>query len=533
MTNALIGTGLLAKLAFRRDRVTTPAWISLLTATALGVADSSRGVYSTLAKRLDFAATINDNPAMLALYGPVRDAHSVGSVSLWKAGGIATALVAVMALIITVRHTRADEESGRLELVSAGVVGRYAALAASLVATLTSAAVLAVLVAAGLIVLGLPAAGSVAFALGWFAVGAMFAAVAAVTAQLSTSSRVATGLALTVLGVAYLLRAVGDAGGHDGPAWLTWASPLGWSAHLDPYAGERWWVLALPAAFTALCLVVAFTLVGRRDVGAGLVPDRPGPAGAAASLRGPLTLAWRLQRGPLLAWACGFAVYAAALGGVADSAGNLLGGRSGRDLLAKLGGHYGLADAFVNTGMSMMALVASAYAVLAVLRLRTEETRGLAEPVLVTRVGRNAWAAGHITVALAGSALLMGVAGVAMGLVHGLRAHDLGGQFPRVLGSALVQLPAVWVLAGIAVALFGLVPRFVTVAWGALGLFLLLGELGPLLKMKQWAMDASPYTHVPKLPGAPLSARPLVVLSTVAAAAAAAGLAGLRRRDIG
>ncbi len=530
--NALAGTGLLIRLAFRRDRVMMPAWIYLLTATAVGVAYSSRAAYGTLAKRLEFAATINKNPAMLALYGPVRDAHSVGSVSLWKAGGIATALVGVMAMIITVRHTRADEESGRLELVSAGVVGRYAALTASLVAALTCSTVLAVLVAAGLIALGLPAAGSVAFALGWLAVAAMFAAVAAVTAQLSTSSRVANGLALAVLGVAYLLRGVGDAGGGNGPAWLTWASPFGWVGHLDPYAGERWWVLALPAAFAAACAVAAFTLVGRRDVGAGLLPDRIGPAEAAASLRGPLTLAWRLQRGPLLAWACGFAVYAAVIGGVVDSAGDLVGGKAGRDILAKLSGPHELVNAFVNTGLSMMAFIASAYAVLAVLRLRTEETRGLAEPVLVTRVSRIAWAAGHVTIALAGSALLMGVTGLFLGLVHGVRAHDVGTQLPRVLGAALVQVPAVWVMAGIAVALFGVVPRLVAVAWGALGLFLLLGELGPLLELKQWAMDVSPYAHVPKLPGAAMRTTPVVALALVAAALIALGLAGLRRRDI-
>lgn len=530
--SALAGTRLLTRVAFRRDRVMIPAWIYLLTATATGVAYSSGATYSTAAKRLEFAATINKNPAMLALYGPVRDAHSAGSVSLWKAGGIATALVAVMALVITVRHTRADEESGRLELLSAGVVGRYAALTASLAAAVTSSAALAVLVAAGLIAVGLPAAGSIAFALGWFAVGVMFAAVAAVTAQVSPSSRVANGLALTVLGAAYLLRAVGDAGGHDGPTWLTWVSPLGWVAHLDPYAGERWWVLGLPAAFAALCLAVAFALVGRRDIGAGLLPERPGPAEAAASLRGPLTLAWRLQRGPLLAWTCGFAIYAAAMGGVVDSAGDLLGGKSGRDILARLGGHHGIVDAFLTTAMAMMALVASVYGVLAVLRLRGEEAGGLAEPLLVTRVSRIGWAAGHITIALAGSALLMGVAGFVMGLVHGLRAHDLATQLPRVMGSALVQVPAVWVLVGIAVVLFGLVPRYVTVAWGALGLFLLLGELGPLLKLKQWAMDVSPFAHVPKLPGDAMRTTPVAALAVVAAVLIALGLAGLRRRDI-
>jgi ABC-2 type transport system permease protein len=531
--SAFTGTGLLTRLAFRRDRIIVPFWVYFLTAVAVGTAYSSRAAYNTLAKRLDFAAGINKNPSMLALYGPVRDATSVGSVSVWKVGGLSAAVVGVISLLLTVRHTRGEEESGRLELVSAGVVGRYAALTAGLITVVTTNLVVAVLVSAGLIALGLPAAGSIAFALGWFAVGLMFVAVAAVTAQLTTTSRTANGSAIGFLGVCYLVRAAGDAGGHDGPTWLLWLSPFGWASNLRPYAGDRWWVLALAVAFAALCVTVAFALAGRRDIGSGLLPDRPGPAEAAPGLRGPLALGWRLQRGPMLAWTAGFAVYGGAIGGVTDNVGDMVGGKSGRDMIIKLGGGHGLVDAFLNTTMAIMALLASAYAVQAVLRLRSEETSRLAEPILATRVSRLGWAASHVTFAVVGPAILMAVDGVVVGLIHGLRGHDMGGQFPRIFWSAMVQLPAVWVLAGITVALFGLAPRIGVAAWGALGMFLLLGQLGPLLKLQQWAMDISPFTHVPKLPGAEMRTMPVIWLIVVAAALTAAGLAGFRRRDIG
>jgi ABC-2 type transport system permease protein len=531
--SGLEGVGLLTKLGFRRDRIVMPCWIYLLTATAVGTAYSSRATYSSLAKRLEFGSTVNKNPSMLALYGPVQDPYSVGSVSVWKVGGIAAALVAVMSILITVRHTRADEESGRLELVGAGVVGRYAALTAGVINAITANLVLLVLVSIGLIALGLPVGGSIAFALLWCGIGVMFVGVAAVTAQLTTTSRSANGLAMAVLGGSYLLRAVGDAGGHDGPTWLVWLSPLGWTAHLRPYAGEQWWVLAIVVAFAAVCLATAFVLIGRRDLGAGLLPDRLGPASAAAGLRSPLALAWRLQRGSLLGWTAGFAIYGAAIGGVVDSTQNMLGGKSGRDLLSKLGGHSGIVDAFLTTVMGIVALLASAYAVQAVLRLRSEETRGLAEPLLSTKVGRIGWAASHIAFAVVGPAVLMAVGGVVIGLIHGLRAHDLGGQFPRVFWSALVQLPAVWVLTGITVLLFGFVPRIAVAAWGVLGAFLLLGQLGPLLKLKQWMMDISPFTHVPKLPGSAMRTMPVIWLAVVAAALIAVGLAGFRRRDLG
>jgi ABC-2 type transport system permease protein len=531
--NSFAGTQLLMKINFRRDRVMVPFWMYFLTALAVGTAYSSRATYNTLAKRLDFATSLDKNASLLALYGPVHNAHSVGSVAVWKVGGLAAALVGVISMIITIRHTRGDEESGRLELVSAGVVGRYAALTAAVTTAVTTNFVVAILVSGGLMLLGLPVGGSIAFALGWFAIGVMFIGVAAVAAQLTTSARAATGLGIAFLALCYLIRAAGDAGGSDGPTWLLWFSPFGWVSHLRPYAGDRWWVLLPAVAFAAVCLAGAYRVAGRRDIGAGLLPERLGPAEGAPGLRSSLALAWRLQRGTLLAWAAGFLVYGAAIGGVSDNVDSMVGGKSGRDVLSKIGGGHGLIDAFLNTTMALMALLASAYAVQVVLRLRSEESSGLAEPILATRVGRVGWAASHVTFAVVGPALLMAIDGAAVGLVRGLRVGDLGGQFPRVFGSAMVQLPAVWVLAGITVALFGLAPRIAVAAWGALGVFVLLGQLGPLLKLKQWTMDISPYTHVPKLPGAEMRTMPVVWLVVVAAALTALGLAGFRRRDLG
>jgi ABC-2 type transport system permease protein len=102
----------------------------------------------------------------------------------------------------------------------------------------------------------------------------------------------------------------------------------------------------------------------------------------------------------------------------------------------------------------------------------------------------------------------------------------------QLLGAALVQLPAVWVLAGIAVALFGLVPRLAAAAWGALVAFLLLTEFGSFLNLSRWVTDLSPFSHVPKLPGGTFTATPLLWLTAIAVALIAVGLAALRRRDL-
>jgi ABC-2 type transport system permease protein len=506
-------------------------WIGVFAVTAAGSASATTGLYPTGAERIAAAQNLNDTAALVALYGRIYQ-PTLGALSMLKLSGLFSALLGVVVLVVMVRHTRAEEETGRLELLGATVVGRYAPLAAALLVTAGFSVVLGLLTAAALIGAGLPAAGSLAFGLAWAGVGLAYAAVAAVAAQLTTSARSAIGLGAAFLGATYLIRAVGDTAGTDGPGWLSWLSPIGWAQQVRSYAGERWWVLLLPVAFAAALSAGAYALVARRDLGAGLLPDRPGPATAAPWLRSPLALAWRLHRGALLGWTASFAVLGAVFGNVAANLDGFLASPQARDLFIKLGGAKALTDAFLATELSFAGVIAAAYGVQAGLRLRAEETAQRAEPVLATAVGRARWAASHLILALAGTAVLLATMGLCAGLANAASTGD-GSQLGRIFGGALVQLPAAWVVVGVVAAGFGLAPRATVAGWAALVLFLLLGELGPVLKLSQWAMDVSPFAHVPKAPGVPISAVPLSWLLAVAAALTAVGLAAFRRRDLG
>ena len=534
----LANTGALARLAFRRDRIMLPAWVYVITAAIASNSYSLNKLYPSAAARADLAASGGRNPALVFLYGRLWG-DSLGAVSAWRYGVWAAIFAALMSVFLVVRHTRADEEAGRLELVGSAAVGRLAALTAGLLVALAANVVLAVLLAVVLVVLGLPVAGSVAFALVITTCGLAFAAIAALAAQLATGARAARGIAIGVLGAAYLLRAVGDASGAGGVSWLTWPSPLGWTEMLRPYTEDRWWVLALPLALTAAATAGAYVLVVLRDHGAGLLPDRPGSATASAFLRSSFGLAWRLQRGTLYGWAAGFAFTFAASGAAAKGIGSLLGGSSQlRNAFTRLGGQAGITDAYLAAIMSLAGLAAAAYATSAVLRLRAEETGGQAEPLLATAIGRTRWGLSHIAVAVAGTAILLAVAGVAAGLGYGLRTGSAGPEVARLLGAGLAQLPASLAVAGAAVVLFGLAPRAsVAGAWTVVGVLVLIALFGQVLRLSQPILDVSPFTHVPKLPGAAVTVHttgaPLLWLSLAVLALVAAGLAGLYRRDIG
>ncbi|WP_030870877.1 ABC transporter permease [Streptomyces sp. NRRL F-2747] len=525
MRNQLAGTGTLLRLALRRDRVMTPVWITVVALLVLSLPASLESVYGTAAERARLLGTMNTNGSLRALYGPVFG-DSIGALTAWRGGVFAGVLAGIMSLVIVVRHTREEEETGRQELLSAAMVGRRAPLTAALLAALTANGLAALLVTAGLA--GRGAGGAAALGLGIGATGMLFAALAAIAAQLTESARLAKGLAGALIGAAFVLRAAGDAGSAGGSSALTWVSPLGWLEHVRAFAAERWWVFAPFAAAVAVLVAAAYALAGRRDVGMSFLPARPGPA--EGRLAGPGALAWRLQRGSLTGWSLAFLAAGVVFGGMTDGATQLVGDNERtREIIERMGGQSGIADAFLATMAGMLGMIAALFIVSSVLRLSVEESGQRAEPLLANAVGRLRWAGGHLAVAFGGSALILLLAGLGLGIGHGQGLRGVA----AAAGATLAQLPAVWVIGALAALLHGALPRYAVAAWAVAGGALTLGWIGPALNLPQAVLNLSPFAHLPKLPGAEaLAWAPLLVLTALAAALLAAGLAALRRRDL-
>jgi ABC-2 type transport system permease protein len=526
----LAGTGTLLRLALRRDRVMIPVWVAVVLMMVLSMPGSLKSVYSTAAERADLAQSMATNSSMRALYGPVF-ADSIGGLTAWRIGVYGGLFAAIMSLLIVVRHTRDEEESGRQELVSSAMVGRRAPLTAALLAALVADAATALLIAGGLASQG--GGGALALGLAIAATGMVFATMAAIVAQLTESARLAKGLTSAVLGLAFVLRAAGDSGTWGSPqafgsgggsSVLTWLSPLGWLENTRAFAGERWWVLLLFVAAVAAQGVAAYELAGRRDIGMSFLPTRPGPAEGRLGTAG--ALAWRLQRGSVLGWCLGFLVAGIAFGGMTQGAADLVGdNEKTRDIIERMGGQSGVTDAFLATMVGMLGMVAALYIVSSVLRLGAEETSQRAEPVLAAAVGRLRWAAGHLAIAFGGAALIMVLGGLGLGIGYGK-------NFGPVLGACLTQLAAVWVIGGLAVLLFGVFPRAAVAAWAVAGIALLIGWIGPAFDLPQPVMNLSPFGHLPKLPGGEMAWPPVLTLLAIAAVFVTAGLTGLRRRDL-
>jgi ABC-2 type transport system permease protein len=526
--STVTGFGRLVRFVLRRDRIRLPLWLLTLGGVIVISAGSLPPLYTDQASIDAYVALIADNPALKAFGGPGYGFDDpnlgvilVNEVQLWGAISFA-----VMSVFLVARHTRAEEDDERAEVIRSSVVGRHAPLAAAVAVVSAANVVLGAICAAGFVALGYEVVGSIALALSMVAVGLAFVGVTAVTAQVAGSARATIGQATAVLAALFVIRALGDSASSP----VRWLSPIAWAQSVRAFAGEQWWPILLVLVLAVILLVVARALFDRRDLGSGMLAAHAGPASAARWLTRPLGLAMRLQRGPIIGWSVGLVITGAVYGMIGDEIAQYV---EDNPAIAEVFVRQGLdlTDSFFATGMLLLAMIATGFSLSAALRPRTEENAGRADLMLATPLGRSAWLASHVAVSLVGTVVLMVAGGLGTGVAYALTTGDPG-QILRLLGAALVTVPAAWVLAGVAVALFGLVPRAALLAWLALALVSIASYLGEILRLPHLVRMLSPYDHVPLVPAEPVRWLPLVLLSVVAGGLLAAGAWGFCRRDV-
>ncbi|GAB3767338.1 ABC-2 type transport system permease protein [Nocardioides ginsengisegetis] len=535
--NALSGTIRLTRLAARRDRVTLSIWV--LGLTAFLTATTAMFVRS-LVTHADVVreAQLPTSNVGLRLLG-LTSGPSVGGAVMVRDYVWLMVMAALMNVFAVVRHTRQSEELGRAEVVGSTVVGRYADLAAAVIVVAVADTVMAGLLGLAMVVNGQPVAGAFTAGAGVAAVGLTFAAVAAVTVQLASTSRAATGFASAVLAGAFLLSGIGNMlgtadleGTRVNSAWPAWLSPLGWAQQMRPFGGDHVWPLAIFVALVGSLLGIAGSLVVRRDVGAGLWPQRRGHAHAAAGLLSPAGLDFRLQRGALLGWAVGMLAFGLIFGAMSAQIQDVTG--QARDFYERFGGADQILEAYDASMAAMGAMIVAIYVVQMVLRMRADEAAGTLESLLASGVSRPRWVLGHLLNSVGGGIVLMLLYSAGMGIGAGQALGDTPTQLGKTVAAGLVQLPAILVVGACALAAIGLLPRLASpLAWAIVIAALLLGPMfGPALGLPERVMDVSPFTHVPSVPATGASALPLLVLTGTCLTLGVIGTAAVRRRSL-
>jgi len=520
------GTGDAIRFALKRDRLILPIWVAVLVGWITMEVLSYKNLYGTPEQLAALYKTVAGNPAMIAISGPTEGVRTLGGAITWDSLPTISVVSGVFAMFSVVRHTRAEEEDGRTELLLASGSGRLAPLAAALIVTVASL----VLASAGYLAVfaieGFAVGPSALLALSYLGFGVTIAGTTAAVCQVTSKARAARGLVGIVIGAAWLLRAVGDTGNEA----LTWLSPLGWAEQTRPFWDDRWWPLLLPLAAFTITAGLSGWLLLRRDIGGGLIQPRPGPARAHSLLLHPLGFSFRLQRGTIIAWAAMLFAYGFAVGAIGDSVEELL-KTSSAFTEAFASASANLLDSYFASILTVIALLASGFTISAVLRPHSEESRGRAGLLLAAPLGKVRWFLGHLLIAFLATAFIIALVGAGLGIGFAVATGD-SGQIGRLTLAGLSQTPAMWLTGSLVVLLYGISSRLMPVAWGLLAAFVLIWTLESFGDLPQWAIDLSPFSHTPLVPAVPYDSTPLFVMGSLSIVISAIGLTFWRRRDL-
>ena len=530
--------GTLLRLRWRRDRVQVPVWVVVIALTCLLIAVDIADTFNTQALRIAAVQTFASNPTLLALRG-APDGASAGAFFWVEIGSYLALLVAFMNSFLAVRHTRADEEAGRAELIVATRAGRGSSTIATVLLAVIANVGVAVLSGLAMMAAGFDAAGS--FALGWAlgTTGIVFFGIGLLFAQIFSTSRAANGWGTAAIGVAWVLNAAGAATGtaspdglHVTPGAAAWFTPIGWATSARPFTADLLWPGLLSIGLAIVLVVLALVLQRVRDTGSGLVAARAGRAVASSSLAGPIGLAWRLQRGSIIGWGIGAVLGAGLVGGLGKT---LETAAKDSPQLGKLVDSVGngsgtILEVFLGVMMTLIGLLVAGAAIQTMMRLRQEEAAGTAEIVLVTRVSRLRWYLSYVVVAIVAAAVILIIAGVVAGAT--LSNID-GALFGQAIVLAVAQLPAVAVFLAIAALAFALVPAAtIPVGWAIFGVGVVLGEFGNLFGFPDWVIQIAPNSHTVSAPLAGADWSGTWVLSAIAVIVVAAAAWLFRIRDL-
>lgn len=522
----MTGTWVLVRHFLRRDRWMLMWWALGITLLYWSQAVSIEGFYTNQAEFDRAAAMMGGNAAFVAMAGPARALNTVGGQVTWQATAFGAIAIGLMSMFLVVRHTRAEEENGRDELLRAAAIGREATTAATVVVALFANCLVGMFVALSLVSFPLAVADSVALGVGLVAVGLVFAGTALLAAQLTSSARAAYGLTGVVIASAYVLRAIGDVGA---PA-LSWISPIGWYQGMHAFSGVRWWPLVPLLSLAVATVLSALAVFARRDHGSGVIADRAGPARASQALGTPLGLAWRLQRGAVAGWGAGVFLTGLSYGSLGTDVGDLLGdSAASQEMFIPSGAD--LVDGFYATSILMLAMMSSAFAITSALRPRHDESSGRLEALLSTGLSRTRWLLAQVLLTAAASTLVLLLGGLGLGLGYALTADDWG-AIARYLVATLPHLAPVLMLSGLATLTYGVLSRWAGLAWLGLLLAVVVLLFGTVFRMPEWLQDLSPFHHLALVPAEDFRWPPLFALAAVALAVTATGITIFGRRDV-
>ncbi|HMH70116.1 MAG TPA: ABC transporter permease subunit [Candidatus Saccharimonadales bacterium] len=469
----------------------------LVSVQGLGYAAS----YPDQKSRDQFAASLASAPGLGILYGEAKNMATPASYTVYRAVAVVGLIAAVWGLMTSTRLLRGQEEDGHWETITSGnTTPRKASLAilagysvsifiAFLITTVMTAAM-------GLSPdVSLTLGTSALIALAIFLPALLFTAVGLLVSQLSFSRRRALLYGLVPLLALFTIRSIANT--VSDLYFLKQLTPFGWTDMISPVIDPQLqWILPFAIFIPVIAFIGAY-LVGKRDLGEALLPERTTVKSHFFLLKNPFQLTIRQNASSYLFWAIGIVLMSIIIATVTNVASDAVADSPAlTKSVTQLGGSpEDLKIAFIGAGMIFVVIALLIMAAVSLASVRKDEAKNYLDNLLVQPIHRSSWLIMRliiIAVAFVGSMLLST-------FVTWLVAHGQGisidlGTF--LLVSLALVGPVVFTL-GIGTLLYGLWPRLAAVGmYIVLGWSFLVDLIGSVITLNDFVVNTSLFHYM-------------------------------------
>ncbi|MDR2465192.1 MAG: hypothetical protein LBD38_02825 [Streptococcaceae bacterium] len=493
----------LFKFHLRRDWIKLTIWFFGLLYFSGGLVQPVYEVYGKDAKGLAGLYETLQNPAMIALCGPtaVQNAESYTIQAMYAQEMILfTALLfAIIAIQHAISKTRRQEDDGILELLQASTVGKMANTAAICLQQLLFHVLLGLGIALVIQLQGISGfenfRDNLAFGFSLSMQGLIFGAIALFYCQIATNASQARALSFTTLGGLYILRMGTDIQNVH----LSWLNPLSWSYLSDVYVKTNALVFVLGGIFIAIVGACALLLEKRRDMFAGLLPEKEGRGVGGRLLRSIGGLSFRTARGYHIGWLFALFILGATYGSIFGDMDKFLESNDMFKQILAANPKYSVQESFLGILFMILSIFVAVYASAFFMRLVGEEKKGRFEQVYAMPITRSKLFCTYYIHTIAALILgqFAGVAGVYLAQ-SAVMKHPIA--FATIAHSGFAWTGATFIYVSITAVGIGVFPRLLHLIWGYFGLTYAIGYLGELIKVPEWLKAINVLDHVSHLP---------------------------------
>jgi polyether ionophore transport system permease protein len=492
--------------------------------------------YPDETSRVQFKSSLEKAPALGIIYGETGNLPSPAGYMVYRTVMFLTVVTSIWGLITVIKLLRGQEEDGRWETIAAGSVTSKNAscqiffgfgLAFLLAFALTAGATTLY----GMIpAIGAPPATGLLISLVMFVPAALFAGLGFLVSQLAVTKRRALFYGLIPLLIFFAIRIIGNT--STDLRWLKMFTPFGWAELANPVVDSQIaWLLPAILLFLVFFFVGAY-FIGKRDMGAGIIPE-PNTVKSHFILLGS-SMQFALRRNSILfaAWGLGalaLSALMAVISGIAADA--IADSPSLKGAVSQLGGSQNLTVAFIGAGLVLNAIILLLAATAGLSNIRSGEARNQLDNILVQPIRRSAWLIGRFAIIVLAALVISLTCALAIwAMAH---AQNISLDLGNLLLVSIALLGTVILTLGFGTLLYGLLPRlaatgmYIVIAWS-----FLIDMVGSVVKLDDIIAKSSLLHYISISPTDTPNWVTFAWLVGLGLAMATAGIFAFTRRDI-